>query len=165
MERWEQIKIDKLKIGDLVACKMEASPFNVIHRGVYVGETNGRHEHTVVHNFCGEGGKKGAKGKKGGSNGGVIMWTLEEFRDSSINGYWWIDNMGRQAKFTGEEVARRARNRIGERNYKLMSWNCEHFATWCRFGEAYSPQAINGIIVASTVVGAIIPTIFGCNIN
>jgi len=38
------------------------------------------------------------------------------------------------------EVVRRARSRLGERSYDLLSNNCEHFCSWCQTGEARSAQ-------------------------
>jgi hypothetical protein len=38
-------------------------------------------------------------------------------------------------KFEGREVARRARSRIGEANYRLFTNNCEHFCEWCLQGQ------------------------------
>ena len=34
----------------------------------------------------------------------------------------------------------RARRRLGYRGYDLIDWNCEHFATWCVTGTAFSKQ-------------------------
>ena len=42
--------------------------------------------------------------------------------------------------YDGEEVARRAGSRMGERNYRLLTNNCEHFCSWCLFGECRSAQ-------------------------
>ncbi|MCO5398851.1 lecithin retinol acyltransferase family protein [Ralstonia soli] len=42
--------------------------------------------------------------------------------------------------YDGEEVARRASSRLGERNYRLLTNNCEHFCSWCLFGECRSAQ-------------------------
>ena len=39
-----------------------------------------------------------------------------------------------------EEIARRARSRMGERSYDLLRNNCEHFCNWCHFGRAHSRQ-------------------------
>ncbi|HEX8829112.1 MAG TPA: lecithin retinol acyltransferase family protein [Xanthobacteraceae bacterium] len=44
------------------------------------------------------------------------------------------------AKFVGMEAVRRARSRLGEDNYRLLTNNCEHFVTWCLDGRARSPQ-------------------------
>ena len=43
-------------------------------------------------------------------------------------------------RFDGEEVIRRARSRIGENSYRLLSNNCEHFCEWCLRGEPRSEQ-------------------------
>ena len=40
-----------------------------------------------------------------------------------------------------EEIVRRARSRVGENRYRLLSNNCEHFSEWCVHGEHRSPQA------------------------
>lgn len=43
-------------------------------------------------------------------------------------------------RFEREEVIRRARSRIGENRYRLLSNNCEHFCEWCLRGEHRSEQ-------------------------
>jgi len=43
-------------------------------------------------------------------------------------------------KFFGNEVVERARSRIGEDNYRLLSNNCEHFTEWCIGGKSRSRQ-------------------------
>jgi hypothetical protein len=44
------------------------------------------------------------------------------------------------ATFVGMEAVRRARSRIGEDRYHLLTNNCEHFVTWCLDGRARSRQ-------------------------
>lgn len=44
------------------------------------------------------------------------------------------------AKYTGEQAVERARSRLGEDHYRLLTNNCEHFCVWCLFGEARSKQ-------------------------
>jgi hypothetical protein len=39
-----------------------------------------------------------------------------------------------------DEVARRARSRLGENRYNLLTNNCEHFSEWCVRGEHRSYQ-------------------------
>jgi hypothetical protein len=36
--------------------------------------------------------------------------------------------------FDAEEVIRRARSRLGEKRYRLLTNNCEHFVEWCLHG-------------------------------
>jgi hypothetical protein len=43
-------------------------------------------------------------------------------------------------RFDREEVCRRARSRIGEDRYHLLTNNCEHFCEWCVRGEHRSYQ-------------------------
>jgi hypothetical protein len=43
-------------------------------------------------------------------------------------------------KFDHREVIRRARSRIGEDSYRLLTNNCEHFCEWCLRGEHRSYQ-------------------------
>ncbi len=43
-------------------------------------------------------------------------------------------------RFDGQEVIRRARSRIGEKCYRLLTNNCEHFCEWCLHGEPRSEQ-------------------------
>ena len=47
---------------------------------------------------------------------------------------------GVRPKFEGAEVTRRARSRIGEDNYRLLTNNCEHFCEWCLQGQHRSYQ-------------------------
>jgi hypothetical protein len=42
--------------------------------------------------------------------------------------------------FGVREVVRRARSRVGENRYRLLTNNCEHFCEWCLHGTARSFQ-------------------------
>ena len=52
----------------------------------------------------------------------------------------WVRPAGADA-LRCEEIVRRARSRLGENRYRLLSNNCEHFTEWCVHGEHRSPQA------------------------
>jgi hypothetical protein len=39
-----------------------------------------------------------------------------------------------------EDIVRRALSRLGERRYNIFRNNCEHFCSWCQFGESRSKQ-------------------------
>src|SRR5262249_3189714 len=43
--------------------------------------------------------------------------------------------------FERREVVERARSRLGERSYRLLTNNCEHFCTWALSDEIHSRQA------------------------
>jgi hypothetical protein len=43
-------------------------------------------------------------------------------------------------RFARREVVERARSRLGERRYRILSNNCEHFCAWARRGENRSTQ-------------------------
>ncbi len=45
--------------------------------------------------------------------------------------------------FTPEETVARARSRLGETSYNLLTNNCEHFAIWCKTGVSESMQVNN----------------------
>jgi Lecithin retinol acyltransferase len=45
-----------------------------------------------------------------------------------------------RSAFSPQEIVRRARSRIGENAYRLLTNNCEHFCNWCLSGISYSAQ-------------------------
>ncbi len=90
------------------------------HHGIYVGEGK------VVH--------------YAGLSLGLHVGPVEEISlDEFAGGHGWsaIDS---PAWFGRAEIVRRARSRIGENRYRLVSNNCEHFCQWSRSGRAYSEQ-------------------------
>jgi len=46
-----------------------------------------------------------------------------------------------RASYSPQEIVRRARSRIGESDYRLLTNNCEHFCNWCVSGVSRSAQA------------------------
>lgn len=44
------------------------------------------------------------------------------------------------SRLPARHVIQRARSRLGEHSYQLMSNNCEHFCEWCIQGESRSRQ-------------------------
>jgi hypothetical protein len=44
------------------------------------------------------------------------------------------------AIYVGAEAVSRARSRLGENRYRLLTNNCEHFCAWCLLGESRSEQ-------------------------
>jgi hypothetical protein len=92
-----------------------------LHHGIYVG---GR---KVVH-YSGL-----AYGARGGP---VEELPLARFASGKCV---WI-RTGTLSRFAASEVVSRARSRIGEDNYRLLTNNCEHFCEWCLSGMPRSLQ-------------------------
>jgi HRAS-like suppressor 3 len=92
-----------------------------VHHGIYIG--NGK----VIH-YAGLSRHLG--------RGPVEIVTIEQF----AAGFGFKVIAHPRALYTGFEVVRRAVSRLGERNYKLLTNNCEHFCMWCLFGQGKSEQ-------------------------
>ncbi|MBN3818034.1 hydrolase, partial [Paraburkholderia sp. Se-20369] len=45
-----------------------------------------------------------------------------------------------RAAYAGRAAVLRARSRLGENHYRLLTNNCEHFCTWCVEGKGRSEQ-------------------------
>ena len=45
-----------------------------------------------------------------------------------------------RSPYSPQETVSRARSRIGENDYRLLTNNCEHFCNWCRSGVSRSAQ-------------------------
>jgi hypothetical protein len=91
------------------------------HHGIYVGE--GR----VVH--------------YAGLAGVIGRGPVEEVGLAAFAGAREIEVRAEpSARFAGEVAAARARSRLGEGAYRLISNNCEHFCAWCLHGVSRSQQ-------------------------
>jgi hypothetical protein len=92
-----------------------------LHHGIYVGD--GR----VVH--------------YAGLAGGLHRGPIEEIclaRFTRSRPVWVKSHV--PSNFDSREVIRRARSRVGEDGYRLLTNNCEHFCEWCLRGEHRSYQ-------------------------
>jgi hypothetical protein len=59
------------------------------------------------------------------------------------------------AKFAADEIVRRAKSRLGENRYSVITNNCEHFVSWCIHGEHSSEQVQRaGVVVAAAAASA-----------
>ncbi|WP_210644641.1 lecithin retinol acyltransferase family protein [Pseudomonas sp. Tri1] len=91
-----------------------------LHHGIYLGGAEVAHY----------------SGFSGALKSGPIEVTdLEHFANGKP--VWIVDG---QFEYCAEEVANRARSRLGEEQYRIFSNNCEHFCSWCTTGESYSAQ-------------------------
>jgi Lecithin retinol acyltransferase len=77
----------------------------------------------------------------GGLSWGLRRGTVEEVSLSQFaqGRPVWVRLMG-SPWFDPHEVARRARMRLGEDRYSVLTNNCEHFCEWCVRGEHRSYQ-------------------------
>jgi hypothetical protein len=91
------------------------------HHGIYVGDG-------MVVQYGGL-----ARGVRGGS---VEEIPLHEFAGRRR---FWVKS-GQKPRFDGPEIVRRARSRVGEDRYDLLTNNCEHVCEWALHGEARSFQ-------------------------
>jgi hypothetical protein len=106
-----------------------------LHHGIYVGDG------WVVH----------YAGLAGGLHGGPVEEVpLNRFtRGRPV----WIKSHA-LSPFESREVIQRARSRLGEDCYRLVTNNCEHFCEWCLRGEPRSYQ-VEALVVRLRVLYAI----------
>jgi len=109
------------------------------HHGIYVG--NGR----VIH-YSGPG--------HGLRRGPVEDVSLEYF----AHGHG-IRLRYEQPCFDRREVVARARSRLGERGYRLLTNNCEHFCEWCLNGASRSNQVERWVSGARRFTCALLATL------
>jgi len=108
-----------------------------LHHGIYVGGGKIVHYAGLVH---------GLRRRP------VEETTLDRF---ARGGPVWVRS-DRPPIFSSREVIRRARSRMGEDGYRLLTNNCEHFCEWCLHGEhrsyqvdawlAHPRRALHGVI-------------------
>nr|WP_290227699.1 lecithin retinol acyltransferase family protein [Trichocoleus desertorum] len=55
--------------------------------------------------------------------------------------------------FSQTRVVKRAKRRLGERNYNLIFNNCEHFANWCKTGKSRCKQGEQIILAGGKAAG------------
>lgn len=65
-----------------------------------------------------------------------------------------LKNMVNYKIYSPEETVKRARSRIGERNFNLVFNNCEYFAVWCKTGVSQSYQ-VNLVLDAIFIKGKV----------
>ncbi|HSC83685.1 MAG TPA: lecithin retinol acyltransferase family protein, partial [Pseudomonas sp.] len=67
--------------------------------------------------------------------GPVVVTSIERF---AHNKPVWL--LQERPAYSSAEIVARARSRVGENRYKVISNNCEHFCNWCIRGQNYSLQ-------------------------
>lgn len=92
-----------------------------LHHGIYVGDGNVVHYAGLAHGL---------------QRGPVEEISLARFsRGRPV----WIESSA-STSFEPREVISRARSRVGEDCYRLLTNNCEHFCEWCLRGQPRSYQ-------------------------
>jgi len=83
-------------------------------------------------------------------DGTVIHYSKAEseptIRRTSWKDFSWgnpVSVKSYMASFIPDVVMERAESRLGERQYNLLTNNCEHFAAWCKVGKNESSQISN----------------------
>lgn len=107
------------------------------HHGIYIGEGK------VVH-YAGF--------------AGALHWgPVEEITiEAFASGHPVTVKATPHARYVGLQAVERARFRLGEDNYRLLTNNCEHFCTWCLLGESRSEQVEACLHHPSTAVRTVV---------
>lgn len=107
---------DKLPVG----CHLITSRKFYMHHGIYLGGGE------VIH-YSGI--------RRSLKPGPIEVTNLQSFANGKP---LWI--LQEACRYSSDEIVSRARSRIGESKYKILSNNCEHFCSWCVSGKSYSAQ-------------------------
>ena len=111
-----------------------------LHHGIYVGGGHVVHYAGYVHGI---------------HRGPVEEIELARFTDGRS---LWVAS-GTKSIFESSEVIRRARSRLGESRYRLMTNNCEHFCEWCVTGKPRSFQVEAWLSWPRRVVAMLVETV------
>jgi hypothetical protein len=60
-----------------------------------------------------------------------------------------------ESRYSPDEIVRRARSRLGENDYRLLTNNCEHFCNWCISGVSRSAQVEKRLRLPSRIFGGL----------
>ena len=60
-----------------------------------------------------------------------------------------------ESPYSPDEIVRRARSRLGENDYRLLTNNCEHFCNWCLSGVSRSAQVEKRLRLPSRIFGGL----------
>ncbi|CAK6965380.1 phospholipase A and acyltransferase 4-like [Scomber scombrus] len=136
--------VQNLKPGDLI----EIFRDNFQHWAVYVG--NGYVVELVVMEITSSGVSSAVSG---GVAGAVRKIKLQDV----VNRDKWQKNNAKHPRNDNtlkprpeQEIVNEALSYVGkDMNYTVATWNCEHFATWCRYGTGLSLQVKKTVKTAS----------------
>jgi hypothetical protein len=121
----------QLQPGDVIGIRR---PYVIHHFGVYIGDDKVIHYH-------------------GKDEGAIKPYVEETSLDKFLEGqkkFYAINEDAIEIDFrlsvtvySQKETIERAKSQIGVGGYDLLFNNCEHFATWCKFGTKFSLQGLN----------------------
>ena len=121
--------MDKAKRGDVI----------YVDRGLYYHFGVYENPQSIIH-YAPVGKDKAKLGI--GSNPVIHITTLKDFLDGAQSYVICEFSVLWYKLFSQEETIKRARSKVGEREYSLALNNCEHFATWCKTGKNESYQGL-----------------------
>jgi hypothetical protein len=107
------------------------------HHGIYIGQGRVLHYAGLARNF---------------QRGPVEEVSLERF----ANGRPVHIECRSTSALAAEDIVNRARSRLGEDRYSLLTNNCEHFAEWSRFGAVRSRQVERWLGPAPVMTRAVV---------
>jgi hypothetical protein len=107
------------------------------HHGIYAGDGAVLHYAGLSRSIC---------------RGPVAQVSLAEF----ANGRPVQVECRSERALEGREIVARARSRLGESRYRLLTNNCEHFSEWSRFGVSRSSQVDRWIGLSTAVVRGLV---------
>jgi len=121
-----KISGNAIPLGAHLHCSRALNSYH--HHGIYIGDGKVIHYSGFADGMC---------------SGPIEEISLQDFLQG--NKYVFIRDYSKE-KFTGEEIVRRAKTRLGEDKYNIFTNNCEHFATW-------ATQDVEASSEISTLVG------------
>ena len=90
-------------------------------------------------------------GEPGSSEPGrIVISTLSEFLQG---GEKRVRRYRKGTALPKKKSVELALSRVGEEKYHLVFNNCEHFACWCRIGQARSEQVFKAAMVVARALG------------
>ena len=102
---------------------------------------------------CGDGkvvAYTGGLSSSSGSSGGIEQTSFLVFsKGFPVYVRKYSDKVMRE--YPPDSVVQRALSRVGEKEYNVLSNNCEHFATWCKCGNHRCDQVKISFHYKSTV--------------
>ena len=100
---------------------LATSRLGYTHHGIYVGNGKVVHYAGLSRYWC---------------SGPVEEVTVSDF----LSGHPVRIVERSKSTYSAHEIVRRARSRVGEHGYRLLTNNCEHFCNWCVSGLSHSAQ-------------------------